>query len=61
MEVSDYIMLVQVAILGLVVYRIGYYNGRKDGTDWAVQQVREINGDLRAIYKLMEEQSKNIP
>ena len=61
MEVSDYIMLVQFVILGLVVYRIGYYNGRKDGTDWAVQQVREINGDLRAIYKLMEEQSKNIP
>ena len=61
MEVSDYIMLVQFVILGLVVYRIGYYKGRADGTDWAVQQVREINGDLRAIYKLMEEQSKNIP
>ena len=47
--------------MGVAVYFIGYFNGRKDGTDWAVQQVREINGDLRAIYKLMEEQSKNIP
>lgn len=48
-------------LLGVAVYFIGYYNGRRDGTDWAVQQVREINNDLRAIYKLMEEHTGNVP
>ena len=48
-------------LLGVAVYFIGYYNGRRDGTDWAVQQVREINDDLRAIYKLMEEHTKSVP
>jgi Na+/H+ antiporter NhaC len=53
--------IVMVAVVSAVAYFIGYFNGRRDGTDWAVQQVREINGDLKVIYKLMEEQSKNIP
>lgn len=47
--------------VGVAVYFIGYFNGRRDGTDWAVQQVREINNDLKHIYKLMEEHTKNIP
>ena len=44
--------------VGVAVYFIGYFNGRKDGTDWAIQQVREINDDLRHIYKLIEENTK---
>lgn len=58
---DDYIVLIQVAMACAVAYFIGYYNGCRDGTDWAVQQVREINGDLRTIYKLMEEHTKNVP
>ena len=58
---DDYTVLVQVAMACAVAYFIGYFNGRRDGTDWAVQQVREINNDLKHIYKLMEEHTKNIP
>lgn len=53
--------IVLALIVGLVVYFIGYFNGRKDGTDWAIQQVREINGDFKAIRKIMEEQLRNVP
>lgn len=53
--------IVLVAVVSAVAYFIGYYNGRRDGTDWAVQQVREINSDLKRINSLMEEHTKNVP
>lgn len=48
-EFDTYILAVMVPLSYYAMYKIGYWTGRRDGTQWAIDELRNIMTILKRI------------